>query len=102
MKENLIAITDLCLYEKIEINFVHALADFGLITTTVVKKMTFIDVNELPKLARYKHLHQDLEINLEGLHAIAHVLNQIDDLQTELLTLKNELNYYKQIDKYVD
>lgn len=102
MKANLIAITDICLYEKIELNFIEELADFGLITTTVVQKTTFIEADEIPKLTRYKHLHQDLEINLEGLHAVDHLLNQLEDMQDQLVRLHNELNYYKQIEKPVD
>ena len=96
MKDNLIAITDICSYEKIEINFVYALADFGLISTKIVKKVEFIEAEDLPKLVRFKHLHQDLEINLEGLHAVAHVLNQLDDVRNEIQRLRNELNYYQQ------
>ncbi|MGY3054703.1 chaperone modulatory protein CbpM [Pedobacter sp. UYEF25] len=99
MESKLIAIADICLYEEIEINFVHALADFGLITTIVVKKTAFLDADELPKLTRFQHLYKDLDINLEGLHAVAHLLNQLEDVQSRVISLENELNYYKQLER---
>lgn len=98
MENKLIAIADICLYEKIEISFVHALADFGLISTTVVQKTAFLYAEELPKLTRFQHLYRDLDINLEGLHAVAHLLNQLQDAQSKVIALENELNYYKQLE----
>lgn len=102
MKNNLISIADICSHEKIEINFVYALADFGLISTQAIDKAVFIDVDELPKLSKYMHLHQDLDINLEGLHAVSHLLNQLEDVQNRMMRLQNELNYYRQLERFAE
>ncbi|TCD10175.1 MerR family transcriptional regulator [Pedobacter frigidisoli] len=97
MENNLISIKDVCAHHQVEINFIQSLEDFGLIQTKIVKKTTFLDTDELSKLERYLRLSQDLEINLEGLHAVSHLLNQLQEVQKELNSLKNELNYYKQL-----
>ncbi|MCZ4242533.1 chaperone modulator CbpM [Pedobacter punctiformis] len=95
MKNNLISIEDICVFHKIEIGFVQSLEEYGLIQTTIIKKTVFLDYDELTKLEHYIRLHRELEINLEGLHAIAHLLNQVQNMQQEITFLKNEINYYK-------
>jgi hypothetical protein len=97
METKLISINEVCLHHKVEIQFIQSLEEIGLIHTQTVKRSTFIDLDELDKLERYLRLAQDLEINLEGLHAISILLAQIEKMQNELLTLKNELIYYKKI-----
>ena len=97
MENNLISIDEVCLHHQVKINFIHSLEDFGLIQTKVVKKTVFLDSDELSKLEQYLRLSNDLEINLEGLHAVSHLLNQLNDMQAQINSLKNELNYYKQI-----
>jgi hypothetical protein len=39
----------------------------------------------------FMHLHQDLDINLEGIDAISHLLKRMHDMQRELNMLKNKL-----------
>lgn len=97
MENQLIKIDDICAYHHIEFKFIQSLEDFGLIQTTIVKKTTCLDLDQLSKLEHYLRLRNDLDINLEGIHAVSHLLQQVSHLQEELTELKNELNYYKQI-----
>jgi len=97
MENMLIAVDDICSYHQIEINFIQSLENFGLIKTTVLKKSICLNIDEVAKLERYIRLSHDLEINLEGLHAVANLLDQINEMQNELQSLHNELNYYKQL-----
>jgi len=97
MENNLISIDEVCIHHQVKINFIQSLEEFGLIHTTLVKKTVCLDSDELSKLERYLRLSHDLEINLEGLHAVAHLLSQLNEMQDEIVLLKNELNYYKQI-----
>ena len=97
MENNLIAVEDICTHHHVEVTFIKSLEDFGLIQTTIVKKSVYMDLEELSKLERYLRLSHDLEINLEGLHAVSYLLEQLNHMQKEVSALKNELNYYKQI-----
>ena len=41
------------------------------------------------------HLHRDLDINIAGLASVYHLLQKLDDIQTELWALKNRLRLYE-------
>jgi len=97
MKRTLISIEKICAHHKIRINFIQSLEDFGIIETTNIKKAVFLDTDELVKLERYIRLRQELKINLEGIHAVSHLLTQVEEMQEEITRLRNELNYYKQL-----
>jgi chaperone modulatory protein CbpM len=99
METYLIPVEDICAYHHVEINFIQSLEDFGLIHTTVKRKSVFLPIDELSKLEQYLRLAQDLEINLEGIHAVSHLLNQVQQMQEEITLLQNEINYYKQLNQ---
>jgi len=40
-------------------------------------------------------LHVDLDINIEGLDAISHLLQKVNALQNELVALRNRLQIYE-------
>ncbi|HMQ44948.1 MAG TPA: chaperone modulator CbpM [Mariniflexile sp.] len=41
-------------------------------------------------------LHFELDINLEGLDAIHHLLKQVETLQQDIVTLHNKLQRYEE------
>jgi chaperone modulatory protein CbpM len=97
METYLIPVEDICAYHHVEINFIHSLENFGLIQTTVKKQSVFLPIDELSKLEQYLRLTNDLQINLEGIHAVSHLLSQLQNMQEKITVLQNELNYYKQL-----
>ncbi|KLT66085.1 chaperone modulator CbpM [Pedobacter sp. BMA] len=97
METHFIAIEEICAHHHIEIKYIESLEDFGLIQTIVVKKVACLASSELSKLEHYLRLTNDLGINMEGLHAISHLLDQIGHVENEMNALRNELNYYKQM-----
>jgi len=94
MENQLIPITSFCLYHKIKVTFINDLEEYGLIKTKVIKKTTFVHTDDLANLERLVRLHQELNINLEGLHAITHLLNQLENLQMEIAFLKSQKNIH--------
>ncbi|KDN54518.1 hypothetical protein FEM21_22410 [Flavobacterium seoulense] len=40
-------------------------------------------------------MHQDLEVNIEGIDVVLNLLQKIDALQTELLQVRNRLLLYE-------
>ena len=40
-------------------------------------------------------LHYDLDINIEGIDAIYNLLKQVEELQSQIITLRNKLNFYE-------
>lgn len=97
--ENLIAADDFCIYHNIEFSFIRNLCEFGLIETVTVKKVDYIPENQLNKLERMLRLHRELDINMEGIDTIDHLLKRMDSLQNEVIRLKNKLRLYENIDE---
>lgn len=85
-----ISIEQCSVYYNIEISFLHKLDEHGLIELSRSDEMVYIDFEQLSDLEKYMHLHYELEINLEGLETIKHLLDQVDQLQKEVNRLKGE------------
>lgn len=93
--ENLIPADEFCSNYNIEISFINALNEFGLIEVSTVEEREFIPSNQLSEVEKYIRLHYDLEINIAGIEAIAHMLERIKKLQQEMLQLHNRLRLYE-------
>jgi len=92
---DLIPADDFCVYHQLEQTFIQSLQEEGLLHISIINKKTFIPVGELPMLEKMVHLHRDLDINVSGLASVRHLLEQLDELQTELWRLKNRLRLYE-------
>ena len=93
--ENLVIATDFCSCHHIDVSFIESLSDFGLIETTVIQQQVYLTADELEKLELIVALHYQMDINLEGVQTIAHLLGQIRSLQREMTALKNRLSFYE-------
>lgn len=87
-----ISIKTYCSHHQLDIAFVNSLIEFELIEVSREKEN--IPLTELPKLEHWIHLHYDLDINLEGIQAIRHLLSRIEALQQENLQLQNKIDFY--------
>ena len=89
-KSNRISIEECCVYYSIETSFVQQLNEHGLIELVRSGETVFIAFEQLADLEKYVHLHYELEINMEGLETIKHLLDRVQDLQKELNRLRGE------------
>ena len=92
---HLISTEEFCINHQIEISFISSLQEFGLVEVTTIKESSYIDVNQLQKLEKILRLYYDLDINIEGIEAITHLLNRVNDMQQEITALKNRLSLYE-------
>jgi hypothetical protein len=93
--EYLISIDEFCANHNIEISFISSLQQTGLIEITTIKETGFIDASQLQQLEKFIHFYYELDINLEGIETVTHLLQQINTLQHEILTLSNRLRLYE-------
>lgn len=91
----LVAVDEFCANHNIEISFISSLQKTGLIEVTTLEEAVFIDTNQLPQLEKIVHLYYELDINLEGIETIIHLLNRINSLHDENTYLRNRLRLYE-------
>lgn len=95
--ENLIPANDFCSSHNVEITFIKELETFGLIETTELENTTYIQIHQLPDVEKYVRLYYELNINYEGIEAISHILQRVEDLQQKIMVLQNRLKRYENL-----
>lgn len=93
--EYLIAVDEFCANNNIEISFISSLQQNGLIKIITIQEAGFIDAAQLQQLEKYIRLYYELDINLEGIETITHLLRRIDLMQDEIIQLRNRLRLYE-------
>jgi hypothetical protein len=96
--EKLVAVDIFCANHNIDISFVSSLQQIGLIEITTIEETSFIDLSQLQQLEKIVSFYYDLDINLEGIETINHLLQRIKALQDENILLRNRLRLYEIID----
>ncbi len=94
--EHLITVEVFATHQGLEAAFVHGLHERGLIRITVVQERHYLEQDELARIEQFARLHYDLDINLEGLEAISHLLDRMDAAHRELHALRQRLRLYEQ------
>lgn len=93
--EGFIPLSQLCEYYTVEMSFFNDLSDFGLIEINSIEQVHYIHEDKLSDLEKMIRFHHELDINMEGIDTIFNLLGKIDQLQSELLELKNRLRLYE-------
>ena len=94
-KEELILIDLFCQHHGIEVNFISALKEYGMIEIIMIEEQEYFSLEQLSSIEKIIRLHNDLEINLEGIDIILNLLNQIDDFKNQLTITQNKLDFFK-------
>lgn len=93
--EPLMPVAQFCNLHNIEYSFISSLHEFGLIEINSVDNTSFISSGQIRMIEKLIRLHYDLDINLEGVDAISHLLQQMRNMQYEINSLKNRLRIYE-------
>lgn len=91
----LIPTQTLCSHYNIEISFVDALNKMGLIKIEIVEQKQFLHQDQISNLEKIIRLHNELNVNLEGIDVVLNLLEKERKLQNELNSLKNRLRLYE-------
>lgn len=95
-KGNLISENEFCAIHNIEISFIRSIQSIGLIEITTIEETRYIRKNQLQELERIICLYYELDINLEGIESIFHLLQRITHMEDEITMLKNKLRFYEE------
>jgi MerR HTH family regulatory protein len=93
--ESLLAATEFCTLYQVELSFIQSLHQSGLLQAERLEESLFIPLDEVPSLEKMIRLRYDMDINIEGIETITHLLQQVADLQQQVLQLKNRLSLYE-------
>jgi hypothetical protein len=94
METTLILIKEYCEQYEIEQHFVQSLQEEGLLEITVVSDELYIKEEQLNELEQFRRWHYDLNINIEGIDAMRHLVNKVTKMQQEINHLKNQLRLH--------
>jgi hypothetical protein len=92
--DQLIPTNEFCLHHHVEMNFIYDLQEYGLIEVVRTEENDFVSADKLNELEKIVRLHYDLNINMEGIDVILHLLKQLEDAQKEMNELRNQLKFY--------
>lgn len=95
--DHFIEIELLCTNYHIEPGFLDSLYEYGLIEIKRIEESRYLEKEKIRDLERMIHLHHDLEINMEGLDTISHLLDRLNQLQAEMNQLRNRLRFYENL-----
>jgi len=94
-KENLVRATEFCKHHSIEMNFIYSLQEYGLVEMSSEGEEIFIPADQLCTLEKMVRLHYELDINMEGIDVIQHLLHKLETTQDEIVQLKHKLKLYE-------
>ena len=92
--DDFIAVNEFCFNHNIEISFINLLQQNGLIEISTIESQSFVEKEQLPQLEKFVRFYYELDINLEGIETITWLLQRIENLQNEIIKLKNRLHFY--------
>ncbi|HWJ28237.1 MAG TPA: chaperone modulator CbpM [Flavisolibacter sp.] len=95
-KEELMPADEFCAHYEVEYTFIGSLVESGLIEITTIDQRNYIHTHQMSDIEKFIHMHYDLDINMEGIEAIAHLLQRIHEMQHEITFLKNRVTFLKE------
>ena len=97
MKVNRLLYSECLKIYEVEESFIESLHEVGLIQVVVSNEEKFIEYDELSDFEQFIRWYYEMDINVEGIDALRHVLEKVKSLQTEIDLLRSELHFYKSI-----
>lgn len=92
----LISTQTICSHYNIEVSFVDALNDIGLVQIEIIEDNQFIHQDQITNLEKIIRLHDELNLNLEGIDVVLNLLEKVNELHSTVMALENKLKLYEE------
>ena len=93
-EQKLILVETVCTHYQLQFSFIEQLEEVGLISLVRENEVVFISEEKVSDLEKVLRLHEELNVNLEGIDIILNLLNKVGSLQSELDETKKKLQWY--------
>jgi chaperone modulatory protein CbpM len=93
--DEMIIVNEFCIHHNIELSFINALKDSGLIEVTLREERLCLPESQLPHLEKMVRLYYEMDINMEGIETITYLLSRMNEMQQEIRMLNSRLNLYE-------
>lgn len=91
----LISAKEFCVHHSISYSIITELCEAGVLQVTTIEEEVYIPDEQISEAEKLVRMHTELDINIAGLEAIAHLLKQVKDLQQEVRQLSGRLTLYE-------
>jgi hypothetical protein len=93
--EDMILAEEFCVHHHIDLTFLYSLHESGLIEIIQREEKIFIPNEQLSYLEKLVRFYTEMDINLQGIEAINHLLHRINEMQQQITLLTNKLRIYE-------
>ncbi|HLV70752.1 MAG TPA: chaperone modulator CbpM [Xanthomarina sp.] len=94
-RDNLIPIQEFCAHYQVPETFISSLNKYELIEIITTENTQCISVTQIKNIEKLIRFHFELDINLEGIHAVSNLLDKVESLQSEIKKLHNKIDFYE-------
>jgi hypothetical protein len=92
--QKLIAIKEFCVHHQIPADLILQMEQFEMVELVWIKRTGYIPAKSLSGLEQILRIYQDLQINLEGIQAVLHLLDKLEEKEAALQKLRDQLMFY--------
>lgn len=93
--QDFISILQLCNHYKVEVSFFQQLEEEGLVEITTIEQTKCLHQNSINDVEKMIRIHQELNINIEGIDVVFNLLKKMNALQSKMNSLQNRLSLYE-------
>ena len=93
--KDFIPVIQLCSHYKVEISFLNELHEVGLIEIVTIEQTSYLHQDKINDVEKMIRIHHELKVNTEGIDVVFNLLQKVDDLQSELNTIRDRLRLYE-------
>ena len=93
--EALISAHDFFTYHQLNLDFMAALDEQGVLQTITIGQVRYLHHDQLAPLERLIRLHRDLAVHVEDLDIVLHLLDRLEQTQEQVSQLQNRLAFYE-------
>ena len=94
--DEMINVQDFCIHHHVELSFIDIVSESGLVEIIQADETQLVPQNQLPQLERLVRLYYEMNINIEGIETITHLLQHMQSMQLQIMQLSNRLALYEE------